>query len=108
MAFANTAAFSGYITGDLSLRAPHLFDGLDVVDLAFSKAPFPFVWMVSSDGTLLGLTYIPEQQLGAWHRHDTDGLFESCAVVAEGSEDVLYVVVQRTVGGVSVRYVERL
>lgn len=98
---------NGFITGDLSLRAPHLFDTMDIVDLAFSKAPQPIVWAVSSNGTLLGLTYVPEQQIGAWHRHDTDGVFESVAVVAEGVEDVLYAVVRRTVNGAQVRYVER-
>lgn len=98
----------GYITGDLSLRTPHLFDGFDVVDLAYAKAPQPLVWAVSSNGKLLGLTYVPEQQIGAWHHHDTDGLFESCCVVAEGIEDALYVVVKRTIGGTTKRYVERM
>ena len=98
----------GYITGDLSLRAPHLFDGLDVVDMAYSKAPQPLVWSVSSNGKLIGLTYVPEQQLGALHQHDTDGLFESCCVVAEGSTDVLYVIVKRTINGTATRYVERM
>lgn len=98
----------GYITGDLSLRAPHLFDGFDIVDMAYSKAPQPLVWSVSSSGKLLGLTYVPEQQLGALHQHDTDGLFESCCVVAEGSIDVLYVIVKRTINGASTRYVERM
>jgi hypothetical protein len=63
---------------------------------------------VSSTGYLLGLTYIPEQQIGAWHWHDTDGTFESCTAVAEGTEDRLYVVVKRTIGGVTKRYVERM
>ena len=99
---------SGYVTGDLSLRAPHLFDGNTIVDMCFAKAPQPVVWMVSSSGKLLGITYVPEQQVGSWHRHDTDGTFESCCVVAEGNEDVLYVVVKRTVNGASVRYVERM
>lgn len=99
---------SGYVTGDLSLRAPHLFDGLDVTDIAYAKAPFPIVWMVSSSGELLGLTYVPEQQVGAWHQHDTDGVFESVAVVAEGVEDALYCVIRRTINGQSKRYVERL
>jgi hypothetical protein len=54
------------------------------------------------------LTYVPEQQIGSWHWHDTDGVFESCAVVAEGDEDMLYVVVRRTIDSASVRYVERL
>jgi hypothetical protein len=100
----------GYITGDMSLRAPHLFDNLDIVDLAYSKAPQPLVWAVSSGGKLLGLTYVPEQQVGAWHQHDTtDGTFESCCVVAEGNEDVLYVVVKRTLtGGGFSRYIERM
>jgi len=98
----------GFVTGDLSLRAPHLFDGLDIVDMAFSKAPYPTVWCVSSNGKLLGLTYVPEQQIGAWHQHDTDGLFESICVVAEGAEDVLYAIVRRTIGGVQKRYVERM
>lgn len=99
---------SGFITGDLSLRAPHLFDTFDIVDMAYSKAPQPVVWFVSTSGRLLGLTYVPEQQVGAWHWHDTDGVFESCTVVAEGSEDVLYCVVRRTINGASVRYVERM
>jgi hypothetical protein len=98
----------GFVTGDLSLRATHLFDNLDVVDMAYAKAPQPIVWFVSTSGKLLGLTYVPEQQIGAWHQHDTDGLFESCAVVAEGGEDRLYVVVKRTINGSMVRTVERM
>ena len=101
---------SGFLTGDLSLRAEHLFRGLSIVDMAYAKAPMPIVWCVSSNGALLGLTYIPEQQVGAWHRHDTaqDGVFESVAVVAEGTEDALYVIVRRTINDATVRHVERL
>jgi len=99
---------NGFVTGDLSLRSAHLFDGAEVVDMAYAKAPRPIVWCVSSGGKLLGLTYVPEQQVGAWHQHDTDGTFESCAVVAEGAEDVLYCVVRRTINGAQVRYIERM
>lgn len=99
---------NGFITGDVSLRASHLFDTYDVIDIAFSKAPSPLVWFISTSGRLLGLTYLPEQQVGAWHWHDTDGVFESCAVVAEGAEDVLYCVIRRTINGQSKRYVERM
>ena len=99
---------NGFVSGDLSLRAAHLFDSYDITDMAYAKAPIPLVWMVSTNGKLLGLTYVPEQQIGAWHSHDTDGVFESCAVVAEGGEDYLYCVIRRTVNGSSVRYVERM
>jgi hypothetical protein len=64
--------------------------------------------MVSTAGKLLGITYVPEHNVGAWHQHDTDGTFESCCVVSEGNEDHLYVVVKRTIGGVTKRYVERM
>ncbi len=99
---------NGYITGDLSLRASHLFDNYEISDMCYSKSPQPIIWFVSSTGLLLGLTYVPEQQIGAWHQHDTDGTFESCASVAEGAEDHVYVVAKRTVNGNSVRYVERM
>jgi len=99
---------NGFITGDLSIRAAHLFDNFTIVDMCYAKSPQPLLWFVSSTGKLLGLTYVPEQQIGAWHQHDTDGIFESCTVVAEGNEDSLYVIVRRTVNGNSVRYVERM
>lgn len=102
------AAANGFLTGDLSLRAAHLFDGYTIEDMAVSKAPYPIVWAVSSSGALLGMTYVPDQEVSAWHQHSTDGVFESCAVVAEGTEDALYVVVKRTVNGSPVRYIERL
>jgi len=99
---------SSYISGDLSLRAPHLFDTYQISDMAYGKAPYPVVWFVSSTGDLLGFTYVPEQQVGAWHWHDTDGTFESVCVVAEGEEDAVYFIVKRHIDGADVRYVERL
>jgi hypothetical protein len=99
---------NGFVTSDLSLRAAHLFDSKEVVDLAYAKAPQPILWAVSSNGVLIGMTYVPEQQIGAIHWHDTDGEFESVTVVAEGIEDVLYVVVKREIGGNTVRFVERM
>lgn len=104
--------FSGYITGDLCLRAPHLFDGFDIVDMAYAKCPYPIAWATSTSGNLLGLTYVPEQQVGSWHRHDTytangQSLFESVCVTPEGGEDAVYVIVNRSIGGNTVRYIER-
>ena len=100
---------SGFITGDLSLRAAHLFEDDRVVDMAQAKSPTPTVWCVMDNGSLLGLTYLPDQNVSAWHRHDTkNGRFESVTVVPEGEEDSLYAVVQRDINGKSVRYIERM
>jgi hypothetical protein len=98
----------GYVTGDVSLRAAHLFDNLTIIDQAFMKCAWQVVWFVSSNGNLLGLTYIPEQQIGAWHHHVTDGAFQSIACVAEGAEDRLYAIISRTVNGSPVNYIERM
>lgn len=100
---------SSYVSGDISLMAPHLFDYNTVVDMAYSRGPIPILWAVSSNGSLLGMTYVPEQQVSAWHHHDTvGGVFESCCVVTENNEDMLYLVVRRTINGSTVRYIERL
>ena len=99
---------NGFITGDLSLRAPHLFDNFTISDMALAKAPLPIVWMTSSSGKLIGFTYVPEQQVGAWHQHDTDGTFESVASVSEGDDDVVYCVIKRTIEGVQKKYIERM
>lgn len=98
----------GYRTNDLSLLAPHLFDGYTITAMAYSRAPSPVMWVTRSDGALLGVTYVPEQEVLAWHQHTTDGLFEHVSVTPEGSEDYAYFIVQRTINGRAVRYVERL
>ena len=102
-------AVLGYLTGALRLRAAHLFDGFTLKDPAYAKAPLPIVWCVSSSGKLLGITYIPEEQVGAWHQHTTpaDGEFESVVSIPEGDEDAVYVVVKRTINSVVKRFVER-
>ena len=97
----------GYKSDDVCLMAPHLFDGYTIVSMAYQRAPQPILWCVRSDGILLGLTYIPEQQVLAWHRHDTDGLFKSVTVIPEGSEDVLYALVTRTVNSATRYCIER-
>ena len=98
----------GYITGDISIRAPHLFaEDNVVVDMGLTKSPDPILWCVRADGVLLGLSYVPAQKIGAWFTYQTDGQFESAAVVQEGLRDYLYAVVKRTVNGKSVRYIER-
>lgn len=97
---------NGFITGDLSLRAPHLFDGKKIVDMAFSASPYPVAWFVMDSGELLGFTYIPEENIGGWHVHETDGKFKSCCVVTENNDDRLYVVVEREIGGEKKQYIE--
>lgn len=106
LAFVNDV--QGYRGNDLTVFSAHLFDGFTIVDWAFQQIPHSVVWAVRSDGVLLSLTYIKEQQIWGWGRHDTDGFIENVCSVPEGSEDAVYLVVRRTVNGRSVRYIERM
>lgn len=98
----------GYRGNDLTIFSAHLFDQFTLVDWFHQRIPHSIVWVVRSDGVLLGLTYVREQEVLGWHRHDTDGSFENVTVVPEGREDAPYFVIQRTVDGNSVRYIERM
>jgi hypothetical protein len=101
---------AGKFVGDeLTVMARHLFDSEHViVDMDYAKEPHGILWIVRSDGVLIGLTYLPEQEVVGWHRHDTDGFFERVCVIPEDGVDTPYFVVRRTVGGATVRYLERM
>lgn len=92
---------------DLTIYAPHLFDGYQIVAWAYQENPHSVLWVVRSDGLLLGLTYVQEHEVWAWFRCDTDGDFKDIETVPEGAEDAVYVAVERTIGGVPRRFVER-
>lgn len=96
-----------YEGDELSLFANHLFYGKQIKYMDYAKEPYRIVYIVMNDGSLLGLTYNKKQKVCGWHRHETEGLFESVAVVREGQEDIAYFVVKRTINGVLKRYVER-
>jgi len=101
-------AVDGYRGNDLTIFSAHLFDNFTITDWAYQQIPNSILWIVRSDGALLGLTYVKDQQIRAWHRHDLGGICESVAVVPEGNQDFLYVSVLREVDGNQVRYIEKL
>lgn len=98
----------GFSGEDLTKYSPHFFRGYQLVDWTFQQVPDRLVWAVRDDGTLLCMTFLPEEQLIAWHQHVTDGAVESVCAISEGDEDGLYMVVRRQIGGVTRRYVERM
>lgn len=99
----------GYASSNVSQLAEHLFRGRTVVDWAYAAIPYDAVFIVMSDGALLSLTYVKEQEVIGWARHDTrHGRFESITSISEGGRDAVYAVVAREVDGATVRYIERL
>ena len=105
----------GYQGADLTTFASHLVAGKTLDDWTYQQAPHSVGWMARSDGTLLGMTYVKEQEILAWHRHDfASGLVEEVCAVPEGDEWAVYLVVKytnaalSTIGGSTRRYVLRM
>lgn len=106
-----TGGFEGYVGRDMGIWAEHLFRGYTIVDWAYTRIPESTVWVVRSDGVLLGLTYVVEQDVWAWHRHRLGGddvAVKTVCAIPESNQDVLYVGVKRTIDGSDVQYIERL
>ena len=105
---------ASYKSDDQSINSSHLFEGHTMTDMVYAKVPNSIVWVLRDDGVLLGFTYIPEHEVMGWHHHDTLGTYEALATVPEERtlkfrpEDVLYVIANRTIGGVAHRFVERV
>lgn len=101
-------ASDSYVGDNLSILTNHFFDRHEIIDMDYQQSPDSILWCIRDDGRLLGLTYIREQEVWAWHQHETDGKFESiCSISGSGRNEVWFVV-SRTVNGSTVRHIERL
>ena len=96
-----------YVSNDLTLLSEHITEsGIDAI--AYQERPQSILWCVTADGVLLSLTYKRNQDVVSWARHVTDGAVESVAVIPGTEEDEVWIVVNRTIDGSTVRYVEQL
>lgn len=86
---------SQFTSMDISVLSAHLLEGHYITQWAYATEPYKLVWAVRDDGALLCMTYLKEQEVYGWSRHDTQGTYASVATVPEGREDAVYVAVQR-------------
>lgn len=101
--------FTNIYTGtDLTVLSNHLFTFNTITQWCWCEEPFKLVWAVRDDGVLLCLTYLKEQEVYSWTRHDTNGMFLSVCSVTEPPVDALYVITQRFVEGDWRYYSERM
>ena len=84
-----------YTGVDISLMAKHLIEHHKLLDWSYQQEPDSVVWIVREDGRLLGLTYLREQEIWAWHRHETEGEVESVACIPGREQDDLWLLVRR-------------
>lgn len=103
---------------DNSILADHIAIG-GITQMAFQQEPYSIIWCVRADGQLIAMTYSREQYqdapYGGWHRHIIGGSFGSGHAVVEcisvtpapnEDRDELWMIVKRTINGVTKRYVE--
>ena len=96
----------GWVAADLTLLAEHITQG-QINEIAYQSQPDAILWGINGNGYLTGMTYERDQQVVGWHRHVTDGTFESVATCyGNGTEDEVWMVVNRTINGATVRYIE--
>lgn len=103
----DATASKGYTGRDLSVFAPHLFAGKTIEHWDYMQSPDSIVLAQQDDGSMIGLTYLPEHEVWGWFHYDTKGLYEDVVSVPEGTEHAGYYLVNRTINGDTRRYVER-
>lgn len=96
-----------YTGADISVQSNHFFFGYQLLEWCFAEEPYKIAWCVRNDGDLLALTFVKEQEITGWTKHDTQGLFVSVSTVTEGQNDAVYVIVNRYINGMWVKFVER-
>jgi len=97
-----------FVAPNMNVLADHVTES-GVVELAYQQEPNQIVWAARADGALAGMTYERTEDVVGWHRHSIGGgIVESVVNVphCDGDQDVLWMIVRRTINGSSVRYVE--
>ena len=89
---------ASYISRDLTLRCKHLFFNKTIKEMAYQQEPDSLLWCVLASGELLCLTYLPEEEIFAWTRHETAGQFISVCCVPGAGSDEPWFLVQRNGG----------
>lgn len=101
-------ANQGFAGSDTNIMASHLFDKWEILDIAYQRNPDRIVWMLRDDGKLVGMTYLRDQEVVAFHWHDTGQAsgdeFESLCVIPSDGFDEVWFAVNRENG----RFIERM
>lgn len=98
-----------YVAPDLTIDADHVTTS-GVAQLAWQREPYRLLWARRNDGDLACCTYRRDQDVRAWHRHTFAGDVQSIAVTPSpsGIRGDLWMIVERTLPGGTVRRVESL
>jgi len=96
-----------YVAPDMTMLSEHITQA-GITNMSYQQSPDQIMWVPDAAGILLGLTYEREEDVVGWHRHDIGGLIESITTIPhwDGDQDSTWLIVNRTINGDTVRYVE--
>jgi hypothetical protein len=97
-----------YFGNDITVLSSQLFTGFTIDQWAYAEEPFKIIWAVRNDGVALSLTYLKQQDVIGWSRHDTHGMFKSVTSVTEPPVDAVYFATQRFFGTNKPYFIERM
>ena len=98
-----------YQSSDLSILARHMLAESGVRSWAWQAEPYGIAWMATNEGALIGMTYLREHEIVAWHRHETAGQIEALATLPAPEGDIVLVaLISRLRGSSIARHVEIL
>ncbi|MDY0204727.1 MAG: hypothetical protein RBR49_11475 [Desulfovibrio desulfuricans] len=87
-----------YLPQDLNLLARHILADTSIVAWAYQQEPHSSIWCVLADGSMAGLTYMPEHEVVGWHRHTTEGQIRDVAAIPGTPDDQVWLLVERPCG----------
>lgn len=93
---------------NLSALADHLGLASPFIAMAWREVPTPVLFLASAAGQLVGCTFEPSQDVASWHRHNLGGLVRDVVAIPslDGTRDDLWLLVERTILGNQVFYLE--
>ena len=94
---------------ELTVGAEHITEsGIRLGPVSFEKRLDPRLYFTREDGQMVAMTFFPEQKVVAFTRRTTTGTFQCQGIIPNttGGRDQVWTIVQRTINGVSKRYVE--
>ena len=76
-----------YTSPDLTILSNQVAKG-GITEIAYQQEPSTVVWGVKADGQLVGMTYLRDQQVIAWHRHKLGGVSGACTITVSSYDSI--------------------
>ena len=83
-----------WLSLDITFQSEHI-TAERIKSWAWEQHPNNQIWFVLNDGTMACLTYEPNAQVMAWHRHDTDGVIRWMSSGFDGERSVTFLIAER-------------